>query len=243
MTREDVTNYKGKEYVSMSEFAKRVGAGIATIKRKAASGTLPFINIEKRKTKYIEWEAGKKMWDMMRHDVRLSNAGKKSTDKKYGKVPDKADSPVVSEPTVTEPEVSEVEEMAIDLSSFDKTKYADCLLPNNEFDYDKLKLRLTAETYAQKLQQTRGQLVEKTEVIAWAKKLGVLVNTGLESIPQKYTSVLIAQCQGIIARRLGITDFEFNEKERTELRNTLKDCGPEIMKSIKLMIMEITEDE
>lgn len=243
MTREESTIYNHKEYVTIDEFAKRVGAGRRTILRRLSEGKLQARSFDGRKTKYLEWESSKKMWDMLPHDPQKINAGRSSNSKRYGKPGTEPKKPEVITPTVGIPDLdNDVIPEIIDLSSFDKAKYRDCLNEEGEFDYDKLKTRLTAETYQQKLHKERGQLVEKTEIINWAKKLGTMVNTGLESIPQKYTSVLIAQVQSIVAQRLEKPDFEFTEKERTDLRTSLKACGPEIMRSIRLMIMEMEEE-
>lgn len=243
MTREDVTVYRNKEYVTMKEFSVRVNASLTTVKKLCANGRIPHRTFDGRKTSYIEWESGKTIWDMLPHDTGRARAGRKSAEVKYGKPKKEAKEPVVSEPTVSMPSLdNDVVQEVVDLSSFDKEKYADCVLPNGEFDYDKLKLRLTAETYQQKLQRERGELVEKTEIVNWAKKLGTMINSGLESIPQKYTSVLIAKVQSIVAQRLEHPEFEFTEKERTEIRTILKGCGPEIMRSIKLVVMEMEEE-
>lgn len=249
MERDDITIHEGKEYISTFEFAKRVGASERTIRRKVNDGLLKSISFDGRRLKYIEWEVGKKMWEFMPHDSKCTKAGKASAAKKkgdkYGSPSKDPKEPVVQTPTVPsadlDGDVINIE--TLDLSTFDKNVYKDCIGDDGEFDYDKLKLRLTAETYQQKLKKERGQLVEKTDIITWAKKIGIIVNNGLDSIPQRYTSVLIAQVQSIVSHRLGIDDFEFTEKERTELRTTLKACGPEIMRSVRLMVMEITEEE
>lgn len=243
MTREDTTMYDHKEYVTIDEFAKRVGAGRRTIMRRLSEGKLQSRTFDGRRTVYLEWESAKKMWDLLPHDTQRINAGKRSNAKRYGKpMPEEPKKPQVYAPSVPtlDAEMEEMPEL-IDLSTFDKAKYRDCVI-DGEFDYDKLKTRLTAETYQQKLNKERGQLVERTDIVNWAKRLGTMVNTGLESIPQKYTSVLIAQVQAIVSRRLEIPDFEFTEKERTDIRSALKGCGPEIMRSIRLMIMEMGEE-
>lgn len=244
MTREETTTYGNKEYVTIDEFARRVTAGRRTIARRISEGKLKTRKFDGRRTQYLEWETSKRMWDMLPHDAQKINAARNSRDKRYGKPTAEPKSPEVFQPSASVPELGDdVIPDIVDLSTFDKGRYADCLVPGtSEFDYDKLKLRLTAETYQQKLQKDRGQLVEKDEIVSWAKKLGIMVNTGLESIPQKYTSTLIAQVQGIISRRLDIPDFEFTEKERTDIRTTLKACGPEIMRTIRTMIMEMAEE-
>lgn len=242
MYREDVTTYQGKEYVSIEEFAKRVGAGKSTIKRKLSDGKLHYINIEGRKTRYLDWEASKRLWDLMPHDAQKINAGKRSNAMRYGKVAENAPkAPTVNSPTVRVPDLED-EEMpnTLDLAAFDKTQYSDCVV-DGEFDYEKLKTRLTAETYQQKLHKERGQLVEREEIVMWAQKLGTMLHNNLETIPQKYTAVLIAQVQTIVAQRLDRPDFEFTPKERSDLRETLKSCGPDIMRSMRKLIMEMEE--
>lgn len=243
MTREDVTTFNHKEYVSIIEFAKRLDAGVSTVRRKISEGKLPARTFDGRKTMYIEWESGRAIWNMMHHDKQRSAAGRSSNEKRYGKPSEEPSKPAVVEPKVQMPDITnDVIQEIVDLSSFDKEQYADCVLPNGEFDYDKLKVRLTAETYQQKLKKERGELVEKTEVMNWARKIGTMLNSGLESIPQKYTSVLIAKVQSIVAQRLERPDFEFTEKERTEIRTILKGCGPEIMRSLKMVVMEMEEE-
>lgn len=239
---EDITMHDGKEYVSMQVFAERVGVGINTIKSRVRNGEIPFTNFDNRKKKYIEWQTASVIWKSLKFDKARSTSGKASMAKRYGKIPQDVKEPEVASPEVPDVDVEDIKVMDMtEMSSLSKEKYSDCLLPNGGFDYERLERRLRDETLEQKLAIQRGQLVEKTDVVSWAKKMGILVNSALESIPQKYTSVLVAQAQSIIATRIGISDFEFTEEERTRIRTLLKDVGPEIMKSIQLMIMEMEE--
>ena len=248
MRDEDVTHVKGVEYVSINEFAKRVGASQYTVRNRIRDGKLSATTLGKNQTKYIAWETGRTMWAVFpkntngRKSKPILPEGAKVIP--FHKVDEKVSAPKVVAPKVDMPtvELPTLPPME-DMSSFSKEQYSDCLDESGEFDYDKLKVRLTSEAYKLKQDKDRNLLVEKSEVVSQVRQIAAILNNGLDSIPQRYTSILLAGCQTIIANRLNMPDFEFTEEERATLRGYLKTVGPEIMKSLKLVIEKMTEEE
>lgn len=240
MTAEDIVMHDGKLYVSRKEFARRVDMSERTIVAYTNSGKIPTKKFKKNATKYIEWNSGKAIWDLLPKNHSAIEKGKKSADvhRKYPKE--------VKEPKVVEPKIADLGidmpelEILEDLSSFDPVKYSDCIIEGN-MDYDKLKLRLTAETYQMKLDKERGLLLDKAVVVTWAKNLGSLLSSGLDAIPQRYTAILTAKCQTLVAKRLNMPEFEFTEQDKAELKLILKQCGPDLMRSLKQTILEMEE--
>lgn len=251
MRNEDEFNRDGVIYVSRREFARRMGVSENTIRNRVAEGKLSEVSFGKDMKKWLNWEVAKTMFAIYPKNTngrkskpQIPKEQKDTKTVPFHKPNEKVSTPKVTQPTVSLPSVDMPEPPEIeDMSSFDKNVYSDCLDDMGEFDYDKLKVRLTSEAYKLKQDKDRGLLVEKTEVVTFARKLGIILNNGLESVPQRYTSILLAKCQTIIASRLGIPDFEFTEEERVELRAALKSVGPEIMKSLKLVIEEMTEED
>lgn len=234
----DIIHSDGKQYVSRKEFAKRVGIGERTMKTLTTTGKIPTTTFKKCGVKYIEWETGYAIWKQLPKNRQRQAAGKASALKrKAGKVKE----PAVVEPSVPELSAEMPEQIALeDLSTFDLSKYSDCVI-DGEMDYDKLKMRLTAETYQLKLDKERGLLLDKTDVVTWARNIGSILSNSLEAIPQRYTAILTAKCQMIVAEKLGRPDFEFSAEDKADIRKSLNRVGPDIMNSIKLVIMEMEE--
>lgn len=131
----------------------------------------------------------------------------------------------------------------IDLSKLDPLKYPDCWFihdgkPLNDsngipvLDYVKLQNRLKAEKWAFELSKDKGEYVAKADVIISIQNIVKLIEKGLDTIPGRYTSRLIAE-----ARR--ITDHEFTDEERTLIRSHLKNVSSEIMKSLQIDIKNL----
>lgn len=131
----------------------------------------------------------------------------------------------------------------IDLSKLDPTKYQDCwimhdgdpLLDSNGvplLDYVQLQNRLKAEKWAFDLDKDKGEYVAKADVIISIQNIVKLIEKGLDTIPGRYTSRLLAE-----TRR--ITDHEFTDEERTVIRSHLKNVASEIMKSLQVDIKNL----
>lgn len=131
----------------------------------------------------------------------------------------------------------------IDLSKLDPTKYPDCwymhdgepLRDSNDMpllDYVKLQNRLKAEKWAFDLDKDKGEYVAKADVIISIQNIVKLIEKGLDTIPGRYTSRLLAE-----TRR--ITDHEFTDEERTVIRSHLKNVASEIMKSLQVDIKNL----
>ena len=133
----------------------------------------------------------------------------------------------------------------IDINSLDPMKYPDCWITlENEpvlddkgrplLNYSKLQERLKAEKWEFELAKSKGEYVSKMDVIISVKTIAMLITTGLETIPNRYASTLMAE-----AKR--ITGHEFTEQEKTVIRSHLKNVSAEIMKSLQQEIRNLID--
>ena len=104
------------------------------------------------------------------------------------------------------------------------------------FDYDRLKARLTAETYEFKLEKEKGLHIPKQEVQRTSMAIAGVIRTNLEAIPSRYTAAFIALAESF-------SGYQFSNEEKTELRNRLKDVAPQVMLSIQTEIRNLADDE
>ena len=82
------------------------------------------------------------------------------------------------------------------------------------------------------LDKDKGEYVAKADVVISIQNIVKLIEKGLDTIPGRYTSRLLAE-----TRR--ITDHEFTDEERTVIRSHLKNVASEIMKSLQVDIKNL----
>ncbi len=77
-----VRKYKGREYVSVTEFAYRVGCSRMTIHNYIKSGNLQGTHIDRSKEIWLDWEAQSVQWKL-----RKKTGGRKLSSQNAGKEP------------------------------------------------------------------------------------------------------------------------------------------------------------
>jgi hypothetical protein len=232
MKQEPEVMYKNRKFVTRARFCELVGISISSLKRYTGKGIIRVQTINGLRGEYIDLEYGRKEIELL-----ANMGGRKKQLKNFAKVGRKAEIRDVAEPSIPDADVMEIRgEETVDLDKIDRTKYADCLNEYNEFDYDRLKARLTAETYEFKLEKEKGLHIPKQEIMRSAKAIASIVKTNMEAIPSRYTAAFIALAESY-------SGYQFTNEQKTELRNRLKDVAPQIMVSIQSEIRNLVDDE
>ena len=258
MILDDSVIHENSEYVTINEFAKRLGISRSSVDGYLQRGKLQAKSINGSRVKYLQWDIQSKQFKMLRQNPAnskvkngMANAGKarvrKAPAKKTMKPPKNIEVYDIKEPRLAEVPDESLEltgEPIINLDELDPMRYRDCWLSVDgdpvfdkngrpQLDYEKLQQRLKAETYAFKLQKEKGEYVAKTDVLNAIQNIARLLNSKLDAIPGIYASRLIAE-----AKR--ITGYDFNDIERASIKNHLKNEGVEIMKSLQQEILNLT---
>lgn len=228
MKMESEITYKGKKYVTRKEFCKRIGISETTIRRYIASGHVREEKINDMS--YVDF-------DYSRREVANmpDKKGRRKHLKNYAQIAKNAEIKPVSEPGIADASVPEEKQVEmLDLSQFNKDDYSDCVV-DGQFDYDKLKTRITAETYKFKLEKERGLHIPKADILDWSKTLATILKTNVDAVPSRFAAILIATAEKI-------TNYEFTEEERTEVRNALKKVPAQIMLSIQTEMRKYADE-
>lgn len=256
MKLDSVIRHKNREYVTIEVFAERCNVSVRAIYRHIANGKLQAESIKGSKAKYLDWKTQSKNYQILSESPK-SKAGKKSAEKKE-EIKNRKYVPLDSVESIGINDNIKVDDIdlpkdieledgdVIDLSKIDLKRYSDCwILKDGEaalnpvtgeplIDYKKLQDRLRSETYDFKLQRERGLYISKADISMAMQNICRLLNTGLESVPNRFTSLLIAEVRKM-------TGHEFSQDERNRLKNHIKHVPAEIMKSIQKDIAELTD--
>ena len=102
-------------------------------------------------------------------------------------------------------------------------------------DYDKLKIKLISQKYQFDLDKDRGKYVEKDSIIRASQGISKIIASYIESIPQRYASIIIATMSQI-------TKHKFTNEEEAIIRNLLVDTGKNTLESMRQEFLKITGD-
>lgn len=248
----DSIRRKGKEYVSRSQFAERVGVSRQAIDAAVKRGTLSWTTIDG--VQYLEYETEKVKWDRYvaegRH--RGSNSLRPSRRKKgeqellkkasFKKAPEVKD---LNEVKVTvENVVGEIEDEKgnkITISGVDPYANLDCcmLTVNDDgtkdyvrdekgvpqLDYERLEQKYVALIRVQQYRQKSEELVEKTMVTETLQKVLPPLRNSIIAIPQRYATRVIAY--------LKKQKISVNNDLSTGIQNILRDEANQILRNLQ----------
>lgn len=236
----DALIYGGREYVTINEFAARMGISRQAVYRKIKNKYLKITKLNGYKAQYLDYEAQK-----------LNYLATKRREAMH--VPKKAPrlQSVASKqnPEIETPSIPAMPSDVVNVQKLNPMDYPDCWLRdpsgepvNNpvtklpEFDYDRLKDRLTAEKYQMDIDEKRGRYISREELARAIASISTIINAGLNAIPQRYGAILIAKAETI-------TGYEFSPDERAEIRVVLKKEAKAIMNSIRTEIAKLSDED
>ena len=268
---ESVRQYKGREYVTTTEFAARVGCSRITIFNRLKKGELQGIHIDRSREIWLDWDTQRKQWQLSLSKKstgrKLSSTAKETRKdendgkKKRGR-PKKTAEPIVhigkpqeiSPPADRLSGIPGMEEKTprgddlIDLSRINPEDHKDCWVMDGNapiynpltgepmLDYEKLKLKLVAQRYQLDLDEKRGQLIEKEELSRSMSAISHIMMAALNSIPQRYESVLTS-----MAERM--SGYAFTAKDKAAIREAMKSEAITIARSISVELDKLEEQE
>lgn len=252
---ENSITFKGKEYVSAGEFAKRVGTTPQTINKFIRENKLFAQDVQKKGKRLLEWQTQSSAYAVIAANNKSKGGGGRPKKKK-------AISPLISTNDIKEPEVKtiglaaikdlEVEEITpnettIDLSQLDPYDNQDCWTFDNNglpildsngnplIDYERLKTKVMAQTYQVKLAREIGDLIPKEELISTVQGVTTVLKSAVDNIAQKYSAQIIATCESI-------TRHEFTSEEHTKVMNVMRHVPKEIFPSIQNELDKLVEN-
>ena len=217
---DDEIVYKGRRYATRRKFCERTGIAERTLTKYIAKGVVKAEKLRGYKVSYIDIENGIKEINL------LPKKTKRRKLEGFANRPKDAKVKQINIPEISDPAIEKDDGIPLlGLSQYSKEEYSDCVI-NGIFDYDRLKTRITAETYQFKLEKEMGMHIPKTDILDWAKTLATILKTNVDAIPSRFAAILIATAEKI-------TKYEFTEEERVEVRNALKAIPAQIMLSIQ----------
>lgn len=220
--KEDVVSSGGKEYVSVVEFANRVEVTRQTIYGYINKGILKVSDPHKDGSKLLDWEKEsvkfKTAWrkNMKRNpnkkQIRVKDAAKKKKvpfdavmiQKKANGEVKLAELNASTESTIPSTDVPDnPSDLVMKINPWD---HPDCWLLVAEgatnpildpkglpmLDWDRMKTKMMAESYAFQLDVKRGQYISKEDCIASLSALVQMVLSTLAVIPSRYGSTFVA---------------------------------------------------
>ena len=247
-----VIKYKGKDYVTIPEFASRFGCSTQHIRDCIKRGILSDTHLNGYRASYVDWLTESIKFERYTEYRLKKGNGRKPDFKPFITKEPKA--PKIKDdneelPTVEAPSIPEIPTDIVNMSTLNPQDYPDCwirdaageVLMNSitklpELDYDRLKQRLTAEKFQLDIDQKRGKFIERDELTRSIVSIASIINAGLSAIPQRYGAILIAEAERI-------TGHEFTADERASIRKTLKNEAGNIMNSIRTEIDNMKGDD
>lgn len=254
---ESVRNHQGREYVTITEFAYRVGCTRMTVHNRIKAGVLQGIHIDRTRELWLDWETQHRQWLLCQKSSgrKVGKPAKKKASGKTGRKKTTTEMATIkslkpaaarlpSAPSIEAEEKIPKGEDLVDLSRINPEDHKDCWLLEDgkpvinpltkepTLDYDMLKLKLVAQKYQLDLDEKRGKLVEKEELSRSMLAISHVIIAALNSIPQRYEALLTAKAESI-------SGYSFTPKERAEIRDVLKNEAAAITGSISRELEKI----
>lgn len=222
----------GRELVTITEFAKRLGITRPAVYRALKKGLLFTTSVNGSSSQWLDWESQKVQYSTIKTYPQKSHINiRKMPEPKVPKIESmKSDS-------IEEASTPNAQE-AVDINKINPYDYPDCWLIGDSgpainpetkkpmLDYDKLKAYLTSVKYQLDIKKLRGELIEKKDVAFAIQDAMTILSTELESIPRKFTESILAFCEYQMHQKL-------SEDNRKMLSNMLDAKPTEIMASIR----------
>ena len=247
---DDNIKFEGKQLVSIKEFAKRKGTTKQNIQNKLDAGILQAVKPNGYNIRYLDWDTQSVLYDTSVKRRRKTTI-KPTTQNTIVKI---------KEEKINKPQLTGVEEVKLpdivppntneitNLGEIDPEDHPDCWYFNPEgmpvlnpqtgkkmLDYDKLKIKLISQKYQFDLDKDRGKYVEKDSIIRASQGISKIIASYIESIPQRYASIIIATMSQI-------TKHKFTNEEEAIIRNLLVDTGKNTLESMRQEFLKITGD-
>lgn len=236
----------GREFVSVSEFARREERIASCINRYIRKGILDAITVEEYGILYMDWEK-----QSHKYKEYIFSAKSISKENRYTAVAAEPTEPKVASPSIPSNDMEPLDRDApvVDLASIDPALHADCwirdghgkpmIVPGTNtprIDWEMLKKKLTAVSYQLKIDIERGRYVEKDTLTRFFIALAKILQTKISSIPSRYGAIFIATAEDM-------KDVSFSAAETKELDNILANEGASILKDIQSDLRKFMQDE
>lgn len=264
---ESVRQYKGREYVTTTEFANRIGCSRVTIFNRLKSGDLQGIHIDRSRETWLDWETQRQQWFIVKkHSGRklgskVTKTNKKETPKKKGSAKKTSDSEFISigelhtsTPSIPGiPALAQMEEKEpkgedlIDLSRINPDEHKDCwIMDGKEVIYNPL----TGEPMLD-YDKLKVKLIAQKYQLDLDEKRGKLIEKEeLSRSMLAISHIMMAALNSIPQRYEALlttqaetmTGHKFTAEERATIRDTLKNEAAAIAKSISLELEKMEAD-
>lgn len=235
--------YRGRLYVTPAEFASRVQGKKSYIQELIRRGKIRTTTLNGYKTPYIDWDSQSIVYEGIKQKDLKDSLGMN-----IGKVREQriesGSIPAIQTPSIQTPST----DSWIDTSKINPWKYPECWIRDEErnyilnpetnapsIDYDLLKQYLTAQRYQLDIEEKRGKYIDKNELSRSMMSIAKIISANLDAIPQRYGSIIVAACENI-------TGYSFDDAEKKNIINILKDEAGNIMNSVKNEIEQLVDD-
>lgn len=236
----------GKEFVSVSEFARREERIPSVINRYIRTGTLDAVKVEEYGILYMDWEEQSRKY---KEYIFSSKSCSKAN--RYTAVAAEPSAPEIEVPNIPSNEIEDPTRQApiVDLASIDPMAHSDCWIRDGHgdpiyvpgtntprIDWEFLKKKLTAVSYQLKIDIERGKYVEKETLSRFFTALAKILQTKISSIPSRYGAIFMATVEDM-------KECSFTPDEAKELDNILIKEGSSILKDIQSDLKKFMQDE
>ena len=264
---ESVRNYRGREYVTVTEFASRVGCTRVTIHNYLKSGNLQGTHIDRSKEIWLDWEAQSMQWKLRRKTggrriaskITVSNKKEsKQPSNKRGRPKKNKEFVTIGEKKLKSPSIPSVPSMEsgderipkadelVDLSALNPEDHKDCwLLDGNKPVYNPLTGepmldydKLKLKLVAQKYQL---DLDEKRGQLIAKEELSRTIIAISRIITSSLNSIPQRYESMLTSMAENMSGYVFSAKEKAEINESLKAESISITKSIAAEISKLED--
>ena len=248
--------HNGREYVSQSVCAKRLGIAVSSLCEATQKGNYTRMEIPDHKGLWYDWHLTRAAFNRLRmkqDHVQGGRRQKKDAAVFNGKTV--SDLPVPNVPPVGNAEVADVEipkEEPDIMSYFDPEdpNNADCwetdvnghflMIPNTDpprhyVDWKKAQDQGRAHIYYQQYMKQKGDLIQKQDVIQILTRIFPPVTAVIMQMPDKYASRINGRVEEMIGRPM-------TNEEITVIRAILSDEAERICHNLQDAVEKATED-
>lgn len=241
----------GVEYVTMSEFAERIGVWPSSVQRAITAGRVKAKSIDGSTSKYLDWKKMHTAWvrtAKKRNTVKARN----SSGYAYLNVPADSKPSATAKTKLDNASIKRIDPQKdgkglVDLNALDEFEHSDCwayrdgepiLDPHTSkhmFDYALLEKKLKAQNYYVALQEKKRELIPREEVKIILGKIAVPMKNGILGIASR----CVARQAGILEKELGLT---LSAETRTLMRTLIDEECRRILKDMQEAVKEATDD-
>lgn len=254
----DTRKRNGVLYVSVKEFADRMGVTRSAVYNAIKNNLLSITTFPGDGSKYLDWDRSKDIWNERRKPNRKTKA-ETEQDRYQGGYEvvgyfGKADTDEIREIADTA-DIKEIGELSdgkdtFSIQSLDPLAFSDCWvfdkftnkpLINPEtkehiYNWEMVDKKLKALLHNLQFQTKQGDLIPKAEVDRILSSILTPMVNEIAQIPNKFSSMIITSLEDIVGR-------DIEDRVKTLVQNVMRDTTERVMQSLQDAVRKEMDNE